>query len=494
MVLETDFSNAFAIDGIVPDKYGMRTVVEYRSRLFSIPTRSAGLPTRDQVGDEDVDMIAPIVSQDRGEAGAAPRLADGNLPLPEVAESEHALRHLGNLLDLSGMGSLEPKYLAVLRVDRPMSLGGRTRPVLIEPTSTDEGDGFLASLRSVASSLLSAPKRIRETELSLLSWHWAEDLVAVATGAHLDRICAYNFRTNRWETLPQRIESLNGTRCIAFRPFAGRALAVGCEAGVALFKGPQLNFLKSPGHKNIASLDWSPDGSKLATASAADGTVRLWDIGTNESIFVDKGGLVRFSRGAGRHLFVASAIGSFFRLWNYDTWKNERWGHLSGPVTAVTWSPDGMTLLFSTHGESAIHVISIGVPGADDDTRVVHTELTGLPLEGPGGTPILLEMDDTGERLAVAFEIPPDEVEEGGIGIEENIDEKRRFAVGLYATQLAPNFQISPIGYVSGPERSGPPVALKFKPKDERNLPTILSCMWRSGDVSFTQLLFNPLR
>lgn len=498
MVLEAEFSNAFAIDGIVPDKYGLRTIVEYRSRLFTIPSQSTN-PTslsrprnHGNQGDRDVDMVTPAKSRERTEDGAAPRLADGSLPLPDMAEGEHALRHLSNTLDLSGMGSLDPKYLAVLHVDRPMTLGGRTRPVFLQQVPSAE-DGLFSSLWRLF-PFLSTPKPVRELEVSLLSWHWAEDLVAVATGAHLDRLCAYNFRTNRWETMPQRIDSLNGTRCIAFRPFSGRVLAVGCEAGIALFKGVQLNFLRSPGHTNICSLDWSPDGSKLATASTTDGTVRLWDVGTNESMVVGKGGLVRFSNGQRHLLFIASSVGSFFRLWDCDSWKSDRWGHLSGPVTAVTWSPNGKILLFSTHGESAIHVIAIGASGADEDTCVVHSELTGLPLEGPGGTPILLEMDDTGERLAVAFEVPPAEIEQGGFAVEYSIDEKRRYAVGLYATQLEPNFRINPIGYVCGPEESGPPVAIKFKPRNDNSKPTVLSCMWHSGDVSFTQLLFNPVR
>lgn len=494
MVAQVEYTNAFAADGIVPSKYGLRTVVEYRSQLFTVPRRATGATDRDQPDDDDVDMITPTPSRGRPEIGMAPRLGNGSLRLPDMAENEHALRALGNTLDMSGLGALDPKYLGVLVVDRPMSLKGRVRPVLARQT-LPEATGWMSTIRRVASALFSPPQASRETEPSILSWHWADDLIAVATGAHLDRICAYNFNTNQWETSPNRIESLAGIRCMAFRPFSGRVLALGCEAGVALLKGPDLHFLEAPGHTRVVSLDWSPDGSKLATASAGDGMVRIWDIGTRESIVLGRGDIVRFSRGIGSILFVANSASSSFKLWTWGAWKNERWGNLAGPVSAATWSPDGTTLLFGTQGESAIHVISIGGPDSDDETRVVHTELTGMPQEGPGGTPTMLEMDSTGERLAVAYELAPDEDDEQeDVEVDDSVDLKRRYAVALYATQLEPNFGISPLGYVSGPERSGPPVALKFKPKDDSTRATILSCMWRSGDITFTQLLFNPLR
>lgn len=494
MVAEVEFSNAFAADGIIPEKYGERTVVEYRSQLHTVPKWDASQSSRDQPEDDDMDVIRPVANRNQA-LEVYDRSEDDPLPPPSHLEAEFALRKLGKVLDMSGMGSLEPRYFCVLRVQRPFFLAGRARPATLERERNQNG-GVLGPLRAVVSSLLPVSKPGREAELSLLSWHWAEDLVAIATGAHLDRICAFNFQNGVWEIAGQRFPGFNGIRCISFRPFSGRVLAIGCDDGVALLSGTKTEFLRAPGHTHIVSLDWSADGSKLATASAADGTVRLWDIGTQKSMFVDKGGAVRFSRGDGsRLLFVSSSVSNYFRLWCTETWKNERWGYLAGPVAAIAWSPDGMTLLFSTQGESAIHVICIGGPRVDDETRVVHTELTGLPREGPGGTPIILEMDSTGERLAIAYEIPPDELDVGGAHNEDlRQDPNRRYAVALYATQLHPNFRISPIGYISGLDGSGPPVALKFKPNNDVNKAAVLSCMWRSGDVTFTQLLFNPLR
>lgn len=484
--LPPEIINSFVADGLVPPPYAHRTVVEYRAHLHPVPPWPSPVAT-----DVEADLITP--------PHAAPRpIADEQpVPPPNHAQVDAALRALGKVLDMSGMGSLDPRYLCVLRVHRPFFLGGRARPAAAV-RKPDEGHGVLAALGNAFNSWFGKPEQPCETQTALLSWHWAEDLIAVATGARLDRICAFSFQNGVWEIAGQRVPAFQGTRCLAFRPFAGRVLAIGCDDGVVLLRGTKTEHLRAPGHTHVVSLDWSSDGSKLATASAADGLVRLWDVGTGKSMVVDRGGLVCFSRGAGgRFLFVASAVGNFFRLWCTETWTTERWGYLSGPVAAVTWSPDGMTLFFSTHGESAIHVISIGGPRVDDDTKVIHTEHTELPEKGgPGGTPVLLEMDSSGERLAVAYETPQEELESGGGLNNEDFrtDPNRRHVVALYATQLQPTFRVSPVGYVSGPEESGPPVGIKFNSRGNANKLTVLSCMWRSGDVTCTQLLFNPYR
>lgn len=486
MGAEADFSNAFAADGIIPPQYGLRTVVEYRAQLLTVP--KPDFPALfSNAGHQPMDMVTPTRPSPPSDPGLAPRSENGYLQPPDPTEIESAVRNVEKQVDVGGLSALDSKYLAILRVDRPMFLGGKVRPLNLRAETPR------SPILERLNSWFHASARFREPHPNLLSWHWGEDWLAVVTGAHMDRICAYNFEMGRWETSAERVPLMNGSRCVSFRPFAGRVLAIGCEIGVALF-GNGVRFLEAKGHTHVVSLDWSADGSKLATVSAADGAVRLWDVGTGRSMFVDRGNVVRFSRGEGkRFLFVANPTANYFRLWCCETWKSERWGYLSGPVSAVTWSPDGMTLLFSTEGESAIHVICIGGPSVDDETRVVHTELTGLPREGPGGTPALLEMDATGERLAVVYQTPSEDLGEPDLH-EFNSDPHRRFAVALFATQSHPNFRISPIGYISGPENCGPPVAVKFKPQHFTNRPSVLACMWRNGDITFTQLLFTPRR
>lgn len=477
---EPAFYNAFISDGIVPDTYGLRTVVEHRFQMISLPPQDSTFAQPSP----DVIMAAPTDDL----AQSTPH--NTTLQHPDFLERENTLRALAKFLDIAALSAVDPRYLPVLRIQPPVL----TTP----PPSPPESHQHNAPLKLYhkARRFLFDPPSNPRTYPALLSWHWADDMLAAATGTNLDKLCAYNFRKAQWDTSSDNIPpALGAIHCIAFRPFSGRVLAIGCQAGTALLSGQNLSFLSFDNHTNVISIDWSPDGSQLATASADDGSVRLWDIGTRSSIFVDRGCMVKFSpaRKPG-FLFVASASSPSFRLWSCASWTNERWGSLSGPVTACTWSEDGSTLLFSTENESAIHVISVAVHRGEEGTQLVHTEVTALPREGPGGTPIMLEMDSSGERLAVAYNLPASDEDAQVASLEDGmaIDEHRRYAVAMYATQLSPGFRMSPIGYVSGPEKSGPVVALKFKPKNTGDLGALLACMWRSGDISFTQLIFNP--
>ena len=480
MVAQDFFSNAFVSDGIVPDEEGMRTVVEHRSRLYSVPPNTR--PAAFQNG--EMDLIVGEDGQPRESENRA-----GFLFIPDLSESENVHRHLNKYIDASALSNFDHRFFSGLRLVAPMN----NQHAFVEQPR--QPHPIFEKIRSALGPVL-ADQPKRRTEFDLISWHWAGDLVAFATGPNLDRICGYNFGTGACEASGERINELKGSRCIAFRPFGGRHLAIGCNLGIAFLRGELMEFLKDGNHTHIVSLDWSSDGLQLATASAADGKVKIWDIGSGKSVVLCSGSFVRYNPRRGqKYLFVASANSANFKLWNCETWKSERWGSLSGPVVAATWSPDGSTLLFSTEGESAIHVLSVGHESGDE-SRVIHGEVTSLPREGPGGTPIILEMDQQGERLAVVYDLP--EKEKASLagsslrrrGVVDVKDPNRRFPVAIYATQFAPHFSMHPVGYVCGPPGSGPAIGLKFKPQTNKN-GSILSCMWQNGEVTFVQFLYD---
>lgn len=476
MGAETVFSNTFAADGILPDTYGLRTVIEYRARLLTVPfvTRSNFPHSTDPV-----DVNAQNRSQPQP---------------PDLEEGEAALRHLSAQIDISAIGNINPAYFAFLRCVPPLYVRYNAKAInMAQARRASETSPFNTAL-TFLKTFVYGGQPLRDTEHSLLSWHWADDLLAVVSGSELDRICAYNFNSNEWEISGERHNNFYAMRCVAFRPFAGRVVALGCHAGVAILSGQDMTVLSTPRHTDVISMDWSSDGQVLASAAASDGSVRLWDIATRTSTHVGKGSLVRFCPYPdSRLLFVADATAVNFRLWCCRTWKFERWGSLSGPVVAATWSADGSVLLFSTQGQSTIHVLSVGDREMGKETSIAHVEMTGLPTQGPGGTPILLEMDPTCERLAVVYEVPEADRDSERSG-DLNEDRHRRFAVALYATQLRPVFEMAPVGYISGPAGSGPPVGIKFKPRPVGHAGATLTCMWRSGAVTFTHLFYTPTR
>ncbi|KAI0557060.1 WD40/YVTN repeat-like containing protein [Gracilaria domingensis] len=491
MVAEPRLANAFAIVGLIPEDHGFRTVAEYRGRLITVPPRVQRRPQQD----EDTDAIAPADDRSASASDTLDSSRNGFLEVSDsVSEVDDVLRDLARQIDVAGMSCYEPRLFIVIRLVPPMYLADTPRAIVVQATPS-EGKTPLKRLQRMLKYYWLGAQSSTEAQMSLLTWHWATDLLAVATGPHLDRICALNFATSTWEATGERVPQLAGTRCIAFRPYAGRSLAIGCDAGVILMEGHSMIRLCEGTHRQVLSLDWSPDGTKLAASSKEDGSVRIWDVATRRSAYVGRGAMVKFSPGGVQpYLFVASANTADFLLWSCDTWKHEKWGSLSGPVVAATWSKDGTTLLFSTQGESAIHVMKVA-QSSGSETRVVHSEITTLPSEGPGGTPILLEIDPTGERLAVAYDVPVQRRTEADTSLDFMAeDPQKRFAVALYATQLSPVFLMRPIGYISGPYGSGPPVALKFKTYMGGAQGAVLACLWKNGSLSFTQLAFNASR
>ncbi|CAN8063146.1 unnamed protein product [Agarophyton chilense] len=491
MVAEPRLANAFAIVGLIPEDHGFRTVAEYRGRLLTVPTRVQ----RRLQQDEHVDDITPTQNGSASASNALDESRNGFLEVIDSAkEVDDVLRDLARQVDVAGMSCYNPRLFHVIRLVPPMYLADTPRAIVVQATPPEDTT-LLKRLQTLFNDVWNGPTSNTEVQMSLLSWHWATDLLAVATGPHLDRICALNFATSTWEASGERAPQLSGTRCIAFRPYAGRSLAIGCDAGVILMEGQNMVQLCEGSHRQVLSLDWSPDGTRLAASSRENGSVRVWDVATRISAYVGRGSIVRFSPGGFRtYLFVASSNTPDFLLWSCDTWKYEKWGSLSGSVMAVTWSRDGTTLLFSTQGESAIHVMKVA-QSIGSETQVVHSEVTTLPSEGPGGTPILMELDATGERLAVAYDVPVPRRTEADASLDFMAeDPHKRFAVALYATQLSPTFLMRPVGYINGPYGSGPPVALKFKAHVAGIQGAVLSCLWKNGNLSFTQLAFNPSR
>lgn len=487
------FPNAFVVDGIVPERYGLRTVVEYRSRLYAVPHDDN---VSHRPADDHMDVITPTSRKGLRSGLSSDSQHIVSVQGPDPQQGERALRHLATDLDLSSLGALNPIMFATLLVMPPAyvrnSLMAEKRKQSNDQKPTSYVQSTLKKLRAIA--IGGDPQR--DTEPSLLTWHWGADILAIATGTELDRICAYNFVSGEWELPGERHHALFDIRSLAFRPFGGRTLAIGCRRGVALLDGQRLDFLLYRSHTDIVSLDWSADGQYIASASAADGSVRLWDVATRLSVKLCSGSFVKFSPAVdSKMLFIADAAAVNFKLWDCRTQSFERWGSLSGPVVAATWSADGRALAFSTQGQSCIHVLSVGT-GAEgvSDSIMAHHEMTALPKEGPGGTPIQLEFDPTTERLAVIYEVPGEDMSSKDAGAFPTDDPHRRFAVSLYAVQLRSTFGMTPVGYVSGPKGSGPPTAIKFKPRPIAGAGAMLSCLWRNGEITFTHLFFNASR
>ena len=121
----------------------------------------------------------------------------------------------------------------------------------------------------------------------------------------------------------------------------------------------------------VRSLCWSPDGSRLASASD-DGTVRVWDAFTGKAVHVLEGhsdwvNSVCWSPDGSR--LASASEDKTVRVWDASTGEavHVLEGHENTvfPVDSVCWSPDGSRLASTSNDDGTVRVwrFTLGLPG-----------------------------------------------------------------------------------------------------------------------------------
>ncbi|XP_011181672.1 aladin [Zeugodacus cucurbitae] len=272
---------------------------------------------------------------------------------------------------------------------------------------------------------------------------------------------------------------------MAWRPLTAAELAVGCQKGVCLWtmdtnmhitrSATQAVFLKHPGHCPITSLQWSPSGTLLATASISDTDILIWDVDKLQNTPVRRVGspcsLLKWSPD-GAYLFSAT-VGSVFRVWSADKkWTPERWTIKCGVVQSACWSPCGNFLLFVTTGDSILYRLhfqdeTVFASGTSTKEALKIADLTKFNAgrREVGGKPQALAWDADGRYLAVIFKDTP--------------------CIALFNTCLKKfDMTISPLCFLTGLSTEYPSY-ICFQSKNRRNTETVLTIGWSSGRIEY---------
>ncbi|KAH6938502.1 hypothetical protein HPB50_010167 [Hyalomma asiaticum] len=306
---------------------------------------------------------------------------------------------------------------------------------------------------------------------------WHPQCPKFAVASHGDTVRVYAPDMSIKPVLKHR--SQRNITDMAWKPYSSAVLAVACQEGVLLWQvepasltprqvasllqpsSACVSLLSREGHEPVNSIAWHPKGTLLASASAADCSLLIWNVAMEECFpLMRMGGggvsLIRWSPD-GCRLFAASPQ-SIFRVWDTSQWQHDRWWMQQGRCRTACWSPDGRWLLCSFADRPALYALSFpSPPSVDEDegessawsphpdtsfgTGLPVADLTevDLPLNSHAGDEVRvgglvqnMAWDKHGERLAISFR---DHSE----------------YVALFRTKTSPVFELFPCGFISGP-------------------------------------------
>lgn len=186
---------------------------------------------------------------------------------------------------------------------------------------------FHEILQGSREKLISAVCQTRDWSLSpirAIQWHPHTTKLAVA--AWDDSVRIYSADSSLIPILKCQNQTL--VSCLAWRPFSASELAVGCDRSVIVWTvdpnsvvtRPSMScgkVLKQPGHQPVTCVEWSPKGDLLLTASICDTSMYIWDVSSERYVPLKRvgGGGVSFVTWSPDSSKVFTATGGLiFRL------------------------------------------------------------------------------------------------------------------------------------------------------------------------------------
>lgn len=186
------------------------------------------------------------------------------------------------------------------------------------------------------------------------------DTIAIAKDDF--RIRLLDTKTGREKLVIQRpCGDESDIRCIAFKP-NGFILAAGERTGkIALWDSlTGEHILDLDANKEVRTVTYNNDGTILATGSASDNVVRLWDTNTNEQIQTLKPegkiyGVNRIVFSADGGLLAAACLNGTIQLWDMNTFQHMKTLKHIG-LSAVSFSPDLRSLASYSNYDGSVRI------------------------------------------------------------------------------------------------------------------------------------------
>lgn len=243
------------------------------------------------------------------------------------------------------------------------------------------------------------------------------DTIALATTHRIVRVL--DAKTGKEKQSFQKPQGdASNINSLAFNP-NGFMIAAAEDSGmIALWDsitGEHIQDLQG-NQSEVRSVAFSNDGDILATGSASDNAVRLWDIDTMQQIQILKaegrvGGFnhIAFSTDSG--LLAASCVNGSIQLWNVNTYQHLRTlkGYRGGQ--SISFSPDLRTLASSDGGTVCIWNIFTGevihtITDFYGNYKCMAVSPDGKSIACPGGGSTIYLFDTTMGKLLKTIRRP----------------------------------------------------------------------------------------
>lgn len=253
---------------------------------------------------------------------------------------------------------------------------------------------------------------------------WHPNCFKVAIAASDDSIRVYSDEPTIVPVLKSGLQK--SVTSLAWRPYTAGELAVGCQNGTLVWNVDPNSLITRPlsqavqlrhgNHFPVTSVEWSPNGCLLATASINDSDVLIWDVDQNKQVPLRRVGppcaLLSWSPTGSR--LCSTTVSNVFRVWQTDKWTPDRWTVNHGTIQSVVWSKSGSHLLFVTTEDCFLYNLGFV---EDEVFTSTFTPKSALPIADlskipigqteVGGHPQALAWCPQNQYLAITFKETP---------------------------------------------------------------------------------------
>jgi len=182
---------------------------------------------------------------------------------------------------------------------------------------------------------------------------------------------------------------------------------------------------------------------------------------------------------------ISTTQSGIFRIWETKTWDCTKWADLNGQCTNSCWSSDGSHLLFTVQNEPYIYATQF-FNNKNDNTIDIGGSGVAMKCTNLSSFASDIEVENSDDNSDISIKQMAWNPTNARLAVIIEIDGKRKIA--LYHTQVKPQLQLVPCGYING-EIDEEALQIEFLHGFENG--ALLVVYWSSGHISLIPLYFN---